>query len=222
MRGKRFAALTSLVGVAALLFVGSVPVVGATLPTAAACQVLADQYGGIAGTPNTTFFPGSSGVPALTDGEVVELFQQICPTSSFGQAFDQHGGSAFGIGESGDSATGYLVVGYTFNWQSSCPPAQASSGECTFQENWEGWPSNNTTAGPSSSVRPSLCSCGMSAGPASNLPLVVGLGAAVGAAVSVVVMARRHRRRRSPNGTIAKGGTGRDPMTPGPPGPGAN
>jgi hypothetical protein len=226
MRSRRPVALVGLVGIAGLLFLGAVPALAATPPTAAACQALADQYGGIAGTPNTTFFPGSPGtppIPTVTDGEVVQLFQQICPTSAFGQAFAQHGGTAFVLGESGDAKTGSLVVEFTFEWRSSCPPALASSGECTFQEYWDGWPANNTTAGPSTYVGASVCACGASLDHASlNVPLVVGLGAAVGAAGVVVVVAWRHRRPRPPNGVADETANARDPPTERPPGPRTN
>jgi hypothetical protein len=228
VRRQRHVATVGLAGLAALLLLGVVPTGAATGPTADACQVLGAQYPGTGGSPNGTFAPAPTSndpsSPRVTNGEVVQLFLQICPTPAFGQAFAQHGSSAFGLGESGNSWTGDLVVDFTFHWQSACPPAQAPSSECTFQENWDGWPSNGSTAGPTTEVAPSVCA-GCPESPASatvvSLP-EVGVGVVVGAAVVVVTLVAGRRRRHHPPSEIAPGaGSASDPAAAGRPGSGA-
>jgi hypothetical protein len=197
MRHRGSGAALTLVVVAVLLLLGPRPAAAAT---SAGCQVLGEAYPGIGNSSHTPIFPPP---PNITNAAVVQLFGQFCSTPAFGQALSLHGSSAFGLQAGGNYSSGLVAVDFFFQWQSTCPPAVATAGPCTFQETWVGWPTNGSTAGPTTTDYPSICmGCPSPAGTPVSL-VGIGLGVGVGVAVVVALMVWRRRRHHPAKGTPA-------------------
>jgi hypothetical protein len=181
------------------------------------CGVLLADYPNIAANPGDGFvlppsftysnFSGNSS--AVTDGQVVALFNVVCNYADFEQLFSAWGGTNFTLGGGEISTT--PTVSFGFRWEANC--SGVIEPNCIFYEFWTGYPESGIVQGPvreSSSLLNSSSASDNSSGPLPSQEggptlttpaflAVVVLPIAVVTAVSLWwILARRRKRRAAP------------------------
>ncbi|HYK93986.1 MAG TPA: hypothetical protein VEY07_08110, partial [Thermoplasmata archaeon] len=107
--------------------------------------------------PPPPFFPSIN----VTDGEVAQLFAQVCETAAFQSAFNSTGVQNFSLGGSFNARNGTAFIGYSFVWVAGCPPgAWVAYGLCSFEESWLANVTSKVITGPTVTVMPAVSSYG--------------------------------------------------------------